>query len=259
MTTKNGGAFLGASVASVLAQSFTDFELVIVSDGSTDNTADVARALAAKDSLSRIHVIELKNNVGPGLARDMAIRQAAGNYIALLDDDDVWSSREKLQRQKDYLDTNPDVVLVGASRVEFVRLRDADGPGAKPVHDFWLTQEKDPERIRNNMLAYNPVITSSVMFRKDAYLQSGGFKAMYLAEDYDLWLRMGLIGNIANIDGAETAYTVRDKGAARSRQIEMAHVVIRLVKEYKGKYPNFPKAIIKGYLRLLILFVKKIF
>ncbi len=267
ITTKNGGRFLSKSVASVLMQTNADFELLIVSDGSTDDTAEVAHNLAASDSLSRVLVIELKDNIGPGLARDMAIKKAKGEYIALLDDDDIWLSKNKLHNQTEYLNAHPDTVLVGASKVEFVRLRDKSAAGAAdgsatgtgdPVHEFWLNQEKDSEKIRQNMLSYNPVITSSVMFRKGIYIKVGGFKPMYLAEDYDLWLRMGQIGKISNVDGADIAYTVRDNGATRMRRVEMAKIVTGLVNEYKNKYPGYLKAILKAYARVVLFSIKKI-
>ena len=259
ITTKNGGKFLPISVPTVLAQEHADFELIIVSDGSTDNTVEIAKKLAAEDSAGRIKVIELQKNIGPGLARNMAIREARGEFIALIDDDDAWLSKSKLKNQRDYLVTHPDTAIVGASRIEFVRLRDADADtNAKPVHDFWLDQEKDPEKIRQNMLAYNPVMTSSVMFRKEIFEKVGGFKEMRLAEDYDLWLRMGEFGKIANVDGADIAYTVRDMGASRSKRMEMAKVVLCLVNEYRRKYPNYMKALLKAYARIGLISVKKI-
>lgn len=277
ISTKNGGGFLKRSVESVLNQTHRDLELIIVSDGSTDNTAEIARALATTDP--RIKVIELKKNIGPGLARNLAIlgktaaaekvgadeepdeelkvEPANGNYIALIDDDDVWLSPEKLNRQKEYLDANPGVIAIGAARVEFVR----EEPSSSK-HVFWLNQERDPEKIRLNMLSYNPLITSSVLFRKDAFIKVGGFKAMRLAEDYDLWLRMGQLGKIANVEGAETQYTIRDSGASRSNNIKMCRVVLNLAREYRGRYPNYTKAVIKGYVRLLLAlkksFIKKI-
>lgn len=248
LATKNGGRFLKKSVESVQKQTLKDFELIIVSDGSTDNTAEISRGLAASDN--RIKVLELKENRGPGLARNVAVEMARGEYVALIDDDDAWLSAEKLARQKEYLDEHPDIVSVGAARVEFVRENGA--------HIFWLNQEKNSSKIRANMLSYNPLITSSVMFRKSIFAKAGGFKPMRLAEDYDLWLRMGKFGGIANIDGAETQYTLRDGGASRSGGIEMCRIVLRLAKEYRHYYPRYIKALIKGYARLVLIFIKNI-
>ena len=109
------------------------------------------------------------------------------------------------------------------------------------------------------MLSYNPIITSSVLFRKDIFMKAGCFKDMRLAEDYDLWLRMGKFGKIANVDGADTQYTIRDSGASRSNKIKMCKAVIQLVNEYKKDYPNYMKAIIKGYLRLYLSYKDLLF
>ena len=227
-------------------------QIRIVSDGSTDSTAETVRGLALGDS--RIELIELHKNIGPGLARDLAIRggfaegkeisAAAGEYIALLDDDDFWINPAKLSNQLAFMSTHGDVVLVGAARVEFVR---EDGR-----HIMWLSNRTRSEDIRRTILGYNPVITSSSFFRKSAYLTAGGFSPMYLSEDYDLWLRLGQVGKIANIPGAETQYTIRDAGAAKSNRIAMHVATLALIKKYKRAYPNYGYALLKAYARIIL-------
>lgn len=253
IATKNGAVLLPRAVKSIQDQTFKDIEVIIVSDGSTDDTVNVARSLAEKDP--HISVIELTENIGPGRARNLAIEKSRGEYVAFLDDDDSWLSPEKLQKQKAYLDEFPNVVAVGAACVEFFREDSKTGEGK---HMRWLNQETDPAKIHSNMLSYNPLITSSVMMRKDIFNKVRGFKPMYLAEDYDLWLRMGRLGDIGNIEGAETRYVVRDGGASESRKLEMAFTVLRLAKEYHSYYPHYLKALAKGYARIVLVFIKKI-
>ncbi len=265
IATKNGSRFISKAVESVQKQTFTDIEIIVVSDGSTDNTAMSVRQLAEKDA--RIRLIENTVNKGPGLSRDQGIQESRGNYIAFIDDDDIWLSTEKLAVQKKYLDEHPTIDVVGASHIEFVKENQRDenaNTAYATTHLFTRMQETDPEKIWKNMLSYNPIVNSSVLFRKSAYTQAGGFKPMYLAEDYDLWLRMGKLKKIANVDKADIQYLVRTGGVTVgnktiSRNTEMAKVVLRLVNEYKNSYPGFTIAIIKGYLRLIIILFKNIF
>lgn len=270
IATKNGEKYIARAIHNALEQSvavsnakdssqFSGFEIVVVSDGSTDNTANIVRELALKDA--RIRLIELVQNIGPGLARNLAI--LGGNikeensliippitnqFVAILDDDDLWQNPKKLENQISYFNENPNVVVAGAVKTEFTR--------ENGEHLRWIINETDPQKIRANMLSYNPVITSSVVFRTNIFREVGGFKPMYLAEDYDLWLRMGLYGDISNVENADTIYTIREGGASKSRQIEMAQVVMRLAKEYRHQYPHFYRAYIKGVLRLMLVYWK---
>ena len=269
IATKNGEKYIARAIQSALSQSvavrnkanpseFAGFEIIVVSDGSTDTTAQIVRELSATDS--RIKLIELSQNIGPGLARNLAIlggpipnssispSPIKNKFVAILDDDDLWQNPKKLENQIKYLEENPDIVLLGSKKTEFTR--------ENGEHLRWIINQTDPNIIRNNILSYNPVITSSAVFKTNIFAEVGGFKAMYLAEDYDLWLRMGLHGNISNVEDAETTYTIRDGGASKSRQIEMSKVVLALAKEYRHQYPNAWKAIIKGYLRIILTYLK---
>ncbi len=257
IATRNGSAYIERAIRSALSQSAAaeGLEILVVCDGCTDDTAAIARSLAG------VRVIELAKNIGPGLARNLAVlggeaegirhEGARGEYIAFLDDDDRWINPEKLARQKAFLDAHPDIAAVGSEKTEFV-----DEQGR---HMRWIVNETDPERMRSNMLSYNPIITSSAMIRKDAFAAIGGFRDMHLAEDYDLWLRLGKTGKLSNVKDAETAYTVRSGGASGSRRREMLLTLIRLAKEYRGSYPGYPKAILKAYARLLLFIIKNPF
>lgn len=282
IATKNGEKYIARAIQNALQQSvatrnkinpaeFGGFEIVVVSDGSTDNTVKIVNELCDIDS--RIRLIELKENVGPGLARNIAILgkihattsdksitdsdvatqtvfPIQNSFVAILDDDDLWQNPKKLENQIKFLEENPDVVLVGSKKTEFTR--------ENGEHLRWIINETDSNLIRQKMLSYNPIITSSAVFRTHIFKEVDGFKAMYLAEDYDLWLRMGLHGNISNVENAETTYTIRDSGASKSRQIEMAQTVLALAKEYRHQYPSAWRAILKGYLRVILTYWKLI-
>ncbi len=255
IATKNGEKYIARAILNALEQSvalankqdpaqYPGFEVVIVSDGSTDNTVSIVHDLALKDP--RIRLIELTQNIGPGAARSKGIENSKNPYIAILDDDDMWINPKKLENQLDAFVKNPTVVVVGAEKTEFVK-EDA-------THMFWHMHKTDPKIIHDEMLLRCPIINSSVMFKREAYDTVGGLSDMRLAEDYDLWLRLAKIGDIINIPGAETQYTVRANSASGSNgkaKVKIAIVVLSLVKKYRKDFPNYHKALIKAYLRIL--------
>ena len=96
----NVSKYIGAAIDSVLAQTFSDWELLITDDGSTDNTCEIVEQYVARDN--RIHLYRLPNNMGAGIARNNSIKQATGRYIAFLDADDWWYPN-KLELQMQFM------------------------------------------------------------------------------------------------------------------------------------------------------------
>lgn len=99
----NAAAYIAETIESVLAQTYTNWEMLIVNDCSKDNTAEIVQSYAAKDK--RIKLINLKQNSGAAVARNTAIQNAKGRYIAFLDSDDLWK-KEKLQKQIEFMQQN---------------------------------------------------------------------------------------------------------------------------------------------------------
>ena len=194
MTTWNGADFIAASIASVLAQTFTDFELIVVDDGSTDATAAV---LAGIDD-PRLRVLRQAVNGGVVAARNIGFGAARGHYVAALDHDDL-SYPERLARQVAYLDAHPAVVLV-ATEIEI----EAAGRRQAPDHP----RGGDPALMRWLLLVDNPMTWSSVMFRAEAVRRLGAFmRPEYeLADDFDFYHRLLVIGDIARLDDVLTVY-----------------------------------------------------
>ncbi len=241
IATANGGALLPRSIASVERQTETSFQVMVVSDGSTDGTPGIVRKMQA--TRPWLTLIELTANIGPGLARDRGIRASQGEFIAILDDDDEWIDPGKLSIQRDFLESHADYVLVGAADTDFAR---EDGTLL-----FTYRPHAEDRRIRRSILLGSQFVTSSVMFRRDVYQGAGGFAPMHLAEDYDLWMRMMKFGNVANLKNCRTRYYARATGAHKSNIRAMNHTVIRLVKQYRHDFPHFWPAIAHAYLRLV--------
>ena len=184
----NGERYLRAAVDSVLDQTFADFELLAIDDGSTDATAEVLRQYAAGDA--RVRVVSRPNR---GLVHTLneGIDLARGRYIARMDADDLCRP-DRLEVQVAYLDAHPDCVLVG-SRVLVV---DPDG---LPIRT--MATEQTHEAIDHAHLNCGwPVVHPAVTMRTDAVRRVGCYRDQYnTLEDTDLFLRLAEVGRLANV------------------------------------------------------------
>ena len=169
----NGAATIGRAVASVFAQTFTDFEVVIVDDGSTDDTPAVLAAFG-----DRIRVIRQPNRGFPA-ARNAAIAASRGDLIALIDHDDEWFPR-KLELNVAALQSSPGAVLVYSDLV--VVNETGETSRASPI-----TIETAHAPTMDEMLSRLwPIMPSTVVMRRDAFDRTGGF-CESLGQDLDFW------------------------------------------------------------------------
>lgn len=186
MPVYNGGQYLAGAVKSILAQTFSDFEFVIVDDGSNDGSSAVLAHLASQDS--RIRLIS-QANTGLLGALNNGLRACRGEFIARMDADDI-ALPNRFWLQVNYLREHPDAVAVG-SRVLMI---DPDGV---PIAEHWKLATHD-DIDRDNMAGNCAMCHPSAMFRRSAIESIGGYRFAY-AEDHDLWLRLGEIGRLANL------------------------------------------------------------
>ena len=177
MPAYNAGRYIREAVESVLAQTFTDFEFLIINDGSTDETADV---LASFED-ARIRIVSRENRgVIASLNEGLALARAP--FIARMDADDVCLPH-RLRRQLDFLRDNPDHVLVGSDVV----YTDREG---FPILTINAGGHTDAE-LRENFFRRSPMFHPTVTVRKDAVMQAGGYPAgALLFEDWLLWMRV---------------------------------------------------------------------
>lgn len=246
--TKNGAPFLPRAMQSIIRQTRVPDEIIFVNDASTDDTRRVLEHIQNHFSDIAIRIIDNSVSVGPGMARHQGIMDATGTYIALIDDDDWWIDARKLEAQSDFLRAHPTHGLVGATSTHLFN-----------ESGIYIKNYSNPEedtRIRALILRKNCFTTSSVLMRKDAYVASGGFRPLFLAEDYALWLKMGTKFLFANIPTATVAYTVRKGSISNTRRKEMLHAIKSLIQEYRHDYPHYWLGLLKSYIRFLILFLK---
>lgn len=204
----NGAQFLGPAVASLQAQSFTDWELVIVDNGSTDGGVTT---LLAKQPDARIRVLHYAERLGLGPALAVACREARGAYLAVLDSDDLAMAR-RLEIQRAYLELRPEVVMVGAA----VELIDEDDKllGREPhvaVH----------EDIFRVTAYFHALRHSSIMFRRELLERVQYRLVLGAATDHDFFARAAEVGRIEVLPAPLCRYRIRsgsmshvgDKGA----------------------------------------------
>lgn len=235
LPTLNGVPCIHRAVESVIAQSYTDWELIVVDDGSTE---DIARALP-QDARIRY----LKNDTNQGIQRSLnrGLAEARGKYIARIDDDDVWSDAAKLSTQVAFLESHPDHILVGTGVV----IADESGLELQRYH-----LPLSDAAIRSKMLRKNCFVHSSVVFRNTGIRYSQE-KNAYHAEDYELWLRLGREGKLANLPMYAVTYTAREGSlTSRNRRIQ-AWRILKLAWQYRSLYPHAVFGIVIAMVRYL--------
>ncbi len=230
MPTCNRAKLLGRAIQSVLDQSFQDWELIIVDDASTDETPKILKEWQEKDA--RIRVITNAENLYPDISKTLnkGLEFAQGEYIARLDDDDYWCSKDKLKKQVEFLDARPAFMVVGSGVIVI------NGEGMELFR--YLKREHDGE-IRRHALFANPFSHTTVMFRKNIALEVGGYGPWRFAEDWDLWLKMGTKGKLYNIPEYLAVYMLAGQNKSFTYQRAQGKMILEFLKRHKREYPNF--------------------
>ncbi len=237
--TYNRADFLSKAIKSVLNQKFQNLELIIVDDGSTDNTKEIVNEFQKKDK--RVKYIWQKNSGGPAEPKNTGIKNSESDFLAFLDSDDEWLDKDKLKKQKDFLEKNSDYGLVGTNALVMDEKEKIVG---KLIHSG-----KD-ELIRRKILIKNQFIHSSVMFRKEITERVGLYKKeKKYVEDYDLWLRIGQYYKFANLPFYGLKYRLNPYGETATKNRQQVVNSFKLTIKFKTKYPNFVLACLKWTLR----------
>lgn len=227
MAAYNGASLIRETLDSLAAQTFADFEVVIVDDRSTDDTVAVIRAYDDP----RIRLIESEANQGPVRARNRAFAAARGRYIAGLDQDDLCRPT-RFARQVAYLDAHPDTVVVGTAAAILERGAVVAGrlpPVTTPAMVEWL------------LWVMNPLVWSSVMIRADAARTLVPFTRpdQLYAEDFDLYHRLSKLGRIARLDEELLVYRSHTGGASqRFTETMSASAATILTARYAGVFTD---------------------
>ena len=222
MTVYNTARFVAEAVDSVLAQTFRDFEFVVVDDGSTDGSLSILRDRERRDA--RIRLIS-RPNTGIVRAANEGMELARGHYIARMDSDDVCLPR-RFEAQVAYLDAHPQCVLVG-SRVTVV------DPYGSPV--FESGQKLTHEEIDAELLGSGggwAIVQPSAMMRAEAVRRVGGYRGRHnVSEDQDMFLRLAEVGRVANLPEPLLLYRRHYKSVMHTQWRQREEVKERIVRE----------------------------
>lgn len=217
----NGEKTMKRAIASIVEQTFTDWELIICDDCSTDNTYRIASEYAEKDS--RIKVIKNEKNMRLAYSLNHCLSVAQGEYIARMDDDDICLP-ERFEKQVEYLDKHPEMAVVGSAVMVF-----------NEVGDIGIRGIGTEYPIRNTVNLSTPFAHPTIMMRKSAYDLLNGYTVSpdtLRAEDLDLWYRFRL----EKLDG----YIIQEPllryyepiEAYKKRSVKAAKGMVKINKKY---------------------------
>ncbi|MEK7115238.1 MAG: glycosyltransferase [Patescibacteria group bacterium] len=252
LSTFNRVHLIDRAIESVLEQTFSlpdgGWELIIVDDASTDNTEEIVKQLIYRSPTS-INIIYSKAAENIGIARNSnrGLRMAKGEYIAIIDDDDRWIDRDKLVKQVEFLDKNPDHVAVGGGII----VVDKDG---KEMFRY-LKPETDVQ-IRNKMLFDNTMANSTTVFRRSVAEKVGLYdESLRYSADRDFFLKLGLEGKLYNFPEYFANYTMAGQNTSIVKMKEHLRSSLMVMKRYKNNYPHYPLALIVNRIQYAYAFL----
>jgi len=221
MATYNRAGDLEPTIKNIFEQDYNKIELVVINDGSSDNTLSTLQNLQTKHDFI---IIDNAQNLGLQKSLNIGINLATGKYIARIDDHDKWSDVSKLSKQVSFLESNPKVGVVGT--------------GYKFGEKSMLNPLTD-SAIRNQILMRSPFCHVSVLIVKSILDQVGGYdEALPYSEDWDLWLKIGKHAQLANLPDITVAIQEEDISLSRDYFLKQLPINRQIVKQYYKDYPK---------------------
>lgn len=225
--TYNSSEFIEMTIESVFKQNYQDYEIIVVDDGSTDETINIL-----KKYTSSIEII-MQGNKGPGAARNKGIEIAQGIYVAMLDSDDVWFPWTLELYKKIIDDHNLPSFVVG----NFIRFNNPCELINVAFPKFQAREYKDYYSTSHDRLLFG---TCSVAIKRDVLLSIGGYTCFNMnAEDIDLWMRLGLSpGFVRIINPPVFAYRLKTDSLSWNNEKNYYGLCILINNERLGLYPG---------------------
>ena len=217
----NAERYIAEAIDSVLGQTYSSREIIVVDDGSTDRTAEIVAGYA-----QTVRLIQQQNR-GPAAARNTGIREAHGEFVSFLDADDIWT-RENLELQIAFLRRHPDHVL-SYGWVRFFSDRPAGDlfetvpcPDKRPTGDVWANL------IRDTIWA-----TCAAVLRTSALSQVGVFdEALPIGEDYDLWLRLAAHGKCGYVPYMVAGVRLHPESTTKTSPFVLVPPAVRVIRKH---------------------------
>lgn len=208
MASCNGEKYIRQSVDSIVNQTFSDFELIVINDASSDKTAEILKEYAERDSRIYFHSNEKNEGLTASLNTALKLISPDSQLICRMDDDDICMPN-RLEVQTNYFQLHKDVGVVGSSAFIIDNENRVIGKRNVPTEHAAITA---------TLPRYNPMIHSSVMIRRDVLEKAGGYNAAFrTSQDYELWFRLAASGiRFANIP--ENLLQYRETRSAQRRK-----------------------------------------
>ena len=256
MPVYNGAKYLEAAIDSILNQSFKEWELIIINDGSTDNT----EALIKNYTDERIVYLNNSQNLGLAKSFNIGINAARGTYIARMDADDM-SVNDRLEKELGFLKTHPDIDIVGTA----VQLIDENGHGSKIASKPLTHLELKWQSLLSTPFFHPTILTTAGVLKANPFDES-----LFNSEDYELWSRLlfGKNMKFANLSEPLLLYRVSKNSFTQSlnkeKRIASANYSIKNIEHYLTLTPEernlFTKSRIENHLSFSeFLFLKKLY
>lgn len=244
MPVYNCALYLTEAIDSILNQTFTNFELIVLDDGSTDGSAGIAKSYS--DSRIVYHCNE--KNIGLANNLNVGLRMAKGKYIARMDGDDI-SLPERLQTQFDFLESHPDIDLCSCG-LQMFGYEDA----------VWV-REFDPEAVKITMMFFSPVLHATSVWRRNSFEKNNLYynQDAFPAEDYDLWARAIFFCKLINMPDVLYMYRIHGIQVTKTdisvnqkvREVRINYIRNALPGLEKSFYTDFVDKFISAYPKTL--------
>ncbi|MBF0503854.1 MAG: glycosyltransferase [Candidatus Omnitrophica bacterium] len=226
--TYNRGQYITQAIESVLSQTFLDYEIIVIDDGSTDNTQEILKKY--KNEIKSIR----HENQGISKTRNSAINQSCGEYLAFLDSDDYWTS-EKLAQQVKVLDSHPNVGIVYA-RMPIINEK-GEKIGMKPAG-------VSGKNFKELLEVWGDLPTSSIMVRRDCFTKAGLFDvSLDTMEDIDMWIRIAQFYDLYEIENKVLAYYRRHDEQITKNKAKVYGGLVKIFTKIYNTYPQAPKVL----------------
>jgi glycosyltransferase involved in cell wall biosynthesis len=207
MSVYNGEKYLAEAMDSILAQTFRDFELIVIDDGSKDSSPKMLQDYAKRDPRVKITIRE---NKGLTVTLNEAFAQSRGKYLARMDCDDV-ALPTRFSKQIEFLEANPEVVCTGG----YFQLID----GAGRLLTTLSVPTSDAEIQAKLLAGHNAITHPCAMIRRTAMEKAGGYDTRFkTSQDLDLWLRLGEIGKLANIPHTVLKFRLHESSVSETKR-----------------------------------------
>ncbi len=226
MPAYNAEKYISESIESILNQTHKNFELIIIDDCSKDKSWNIIQKYAKKNKI--IHAIKNEKNLGLCLTLNKGIKYAKGKYIARADNDD-WYYPERLEKQYLFLESNPDVGIVGGT----MEIMSETGE----VYSR-RTYSKTDQEIRKHIFSYSPFSHPLVMIKKSILNKTGNYNSSFIpADDYELYFRIGKYSKFANLSDTLMKYRVSSASMTSKQTKKMEHATIKVRNFYANTFP----------------------